>query len=109
MIPSSRTPEGEPNCCPLCGHEVRVDVSYPAGDAPCPHCGHLLWFWASPERNFAPQTAIDRTLRDVDKREPPTLVAIQFVGLVAAITATVLLSAWGVVRMVALVVRIVAS
>jgi hypothetical protein len=109
MIPSSRTPEGEPNSCPICGHEVRVDVSYPAGDAPCPHCGHLLWFGEFAGRNVAPQTAIGRTFSHVDKREPPALVAIQFVGLVAAITATVLLIACGVVGMVALVVRIMAS
>jgi len=44
MKPSSRTPEGEPNRCPVCGHEVRIEPSYPPGDAPCPCCGHLLWF-----------------------------------------------------------------
>jgi hypothetical protein len=44
MEPSSRTPEGEPNRCPVCGSAVRVDPSRPPGDAPCPHCGHLLWF-----------------------------------------------------------------
>ena len=44
MIPASRTPEGEPNQCPICGHEVRLEPSRPPGDAPCPHCGHLLWF-----------------------------------------------------------------
>ena len=41
---SSRTPEGVPNRCPVCGKAVVVEPSYPAGDAPCPHCGHLLWF-----------------------------------------------------------------
>jgi hypothetical protein len=46
MKPSSRTPEGEPNLCPVCGNEVRLEASQPAGDAPCPHCGHLLWFWS---------------------------------------------------------------
>lgn len=44
MEPSSRTPEGEPNHCPVCGKEVRIEPSRPPGDAPCPHCGHLLWF-----------------------------------------------------------------
>ncbi len=44
MIPSSRTPEGTPDRCPLCGNEVRIDLStFPTDDAPCPHCGHLLW------------------------------------------------------------------
>lgn len=44
MEPSSRTPEGEPNRCPVCGKTVQIDPSRPPGDAPCPHCGHLLWF-----------------------------------------------------------------
>jgi hypothetical protein len=47
MEPSSRTPEGEPNRCPVCGKEVHIEPSRPPGDAPCPHCGCLLWF-ASP-------------------------------------------------------------
>jgi mannitol/fructose-specific phosphotransferase system IIA component (Ntr-type) len=41
---SSRTPEGEPNRCPVCGHELRIDPSRPPGDAPCPDCGSLVWF-----------------------------------------------------------------
>lgn len=41
---SSRTPEGEPNHCPVCGADVRVEPSRPPGDAPCPNCGTLLWF-----------------------------------------------------------------
>jgi hypothetical protein len=44
MKPSSRTPEGWPNRCPACGKEVRIEPSIPPGDAPCPNCGHLLWF-----------------------------------------------------------------
>jgi signal recognition particle subunit SRP54 len=44
MKPSSRTPEGERNRCPVCGNVVRTEPSRPPGDAPCPHCGHLLWF-----------------------------------------------------------------
>jgi acyl carrier protein len=41
---ASRTPEGWPNRCPICGAELRMDPSIPPGDAPCPQCGHLLWF-----------------------------------------------------------------
>ena len=26
--------------------EIRIDPSRPPGDAPCPNCGHLLWFSA---------------------------------------------------------------
>ncbi len=44
MTVASRTPEGEPNLCPLCGGLVRIEPARPPGDAPCPHCGCLLWF-----------------------------------------------------------------
>jgi hypothetical protein len=41
---SSRTPEGEPGHCPVCGNDCRLEPSWPNGDGPCPYCGHLLWF-----------------------------------------------------------------
>jgi acyl carrier protein len=41
---SSRTPEGVPNDCPVCHSRVCIEPSRPAGDAPCPNCGTLLWF-----------------------------------------------------------------
>src|SRR5262245_470294 len=44
MTISSRTPEGDPNMCPICGHRVRTEPSIDTRDAPCPSCGHLLWF-----------------------------------------------------------------
>jgi len=44
MLPSSRTPEGNPNRCPICGHRFRIEPSWPFDDAPCPFCGHLLRF-----------------------------------------------------------------
>src|SRR5438128_1634153 len=43
---SSRTPEGTPNRCPICGAAVRIEPSQPENDAPCPQCGALLWFEA---------------------------------------------------------------
>lgn len=46
MIVSSRTPEGHPSHCALCGAETNLEFSDPAGDAPCPKCGHLLWLSA---------------------------------------------------------------
>ena len=46
MTISSRTPEGSPWRCPMCGAEVRMEPCWPSGDATCPHCGTLLW----PER-----------------------------------------------------------
>lgn len=44
MNPPTRTPEGQPHRCPVCGKQVVIEPSQPAGDAPCPHCGSLLWF-----------------------------------------------------------------
>jgi acyl carrier protein len=41
---SSRTPEGSPNRCPVCGNTGRIEPPVPFGEAPCPCCGHLLWF-----------------------------------------------------------------
>lgn len=49
MVISSRTPEGRPNRCPICGGDVRIEPSVLFGDVPCPHCGHLLWFTNVPE------------------------------------------------------------
>jgi mannitol/fructose-specific phosphotransferase system IIA component (Ntr-type) len=49
MKPSSRTPEGEPNCCPVCGAAIVIEPSRPPGDAPCPSCGTLVWFPAKAE------------------------------------------------------------
>ena len=42
-MPSTRTPEGMPSRCPLCGEETNLDFSDPAGDATCPSCGCLIW------------------------------------------------------------------
>jgi len=42
---SSRTPEGSDNRCPICAAAVRIEPSQPTSDAPCPHCGSLLWFY----------------------------------------------------------------
>ncbi|MBB3210735.1 endogenous inhibitor of DNA gyrase (YacG/DUF329 family) [Rhodopirellula rubra] len=44
MVISSRTPDGWPNNCPICGHSISITPSQNTLDAPCPHCGHLLWF-----------------------------------------------------------------
>jgi acyl carrier protein len=44
MTVSSRTPEGVPNHCPICDAVLCLEPSDPAGDAPCPCCGSLLWF-----------------------------------------------------------------
>ena len=54
MEPSSRTPEGTPNHCPVCGHSVWMEPSLPTRDAPCPYCGCLLQF-ASIEEEMEPE------------------------------------------------------
>jgi DNA-directed RNA polymerase subunit RPC12/RpoP len=41
---STRTPEGMPNRCVLCGRKVRFEPSINTLDGPCPYCGQLLWF-----------------------------------------------------------------
>jgi tetratricopeptide (TPR) repeat protein len=56
MLPSSRTPEGEPNLCPICGNAVRIEPSSGFRDAPCPHCGHLLRFLPDGKCESQPKT-----------------------------------------------------
>ena len=45
MTISSRTPEGVPHRCPVCGQETNVQPSYPGGDSCCARCGQLLWWF----------------------------------------------------------------
>ena len=65
MTISSRTPEGEPNRCAICGAVVVIEPSDPAGDAPCPHCGVLLWF-PGPDNPDAPVVASFGALMNAD-------------------------------------------
>jgi acyl carrier protein len=39
---SSRTPEGDPHFCAICGSLVVTEPSQPLGDSVCPRCGALL-------------------------------------------------------------------
>ena len=57
MSISSRTPEGLPNRCPVCGVDLIIDPSIPPGDAPCPNCGSLLWFKADQQQIRDPLAA----------------------------------------------------
>jgi hypothetical protein len=43
MTISSRTPEGWPHQCSICGKVAALEPCYPGGDAVCPNCGHLSW------------------------------------------------------------------
>lgn len=42
MTVSSRTPEGEPHVCPICGDLITTVPSDPLGDSTCPQCGSWL-------------------------------------------------------------------
>jgi hypothetical protein len=43
MRTSSRTPDGQPVRCPVCGAQSTVLVSTPPGDSVCPACGSHIW------------------------------------------------------------------
>ena len=45
MTISSRTPEGVPHRCSVCGKVAALEPSYPGGDSVCPNCGQLLWWF----------------------------------------------------------------
>jgi acyl carrier protein len=45
MTISSRTPEGLPHNCPICGKISALEPCYPGGDSVCPNCGHLFWLF----------------------------------------------------------------
>jgi len=42
MVVSSRTPEGEPHLCSICGAIVVTDPADPLGNSVCPRCGTWL-------------------------------------------------------------------
>ena len=43
MLPSTRTPEGEPLRCSICGNVHLILFSSPPGDSVCPTCGSHAW------------------------------------------------------------------
>lgn len=43
---ASRTPEGEPAECGVCGVDVWIEPSLESRDGVCPNCGSLVWFAA---------------------------------------------------------------
>jgi anti-anti-sigma regulatory factor len=38
------TLQGLPPCCPICGAVYRAEPADPNAAAPCPVCGHLVWY-----------------------------------------------------------------
>jgi hypothetical protein len=63
---ATRTPEGRPFHCPICGLVDQIEPSVPADDAPCPGCGHLLWPEPTPE---APRPDLEEFLAYADLRD----------------------------------------
>lgn len=66
MIISSRTPEGDPNRCVVCGTRIRIEPSEPTRDAPCPACGHLLW-WEVPVPRIPSDSQMHEHMRKVKR------------------------------------------
>lgn len=81
MTVSSRTPEGLPNRCTVCGAAVWIEPSAGTGDAPCPRCGQLLW-WLQERIGNVP---LDTSLVDAG------VDSLEVVELVMAIEAE-----WGI-------------
>jgi anti-anti-sigma factor len=44
MVDWSKNPEDQPERCGVCGSELKVEPATAAAKAPCPRCGHLVWF-----------------------------------------------------------------
>lgn len=69
MAISSRTPEGMPHRCPICGQDAAIDPSFPSGDSTCPSCGHLLWWFrdrlSRTSGLSAEQIRLDSSFQDV--------------------------------------------
>ena len=55
--------DGTPNWCPACRSAIVVEPS-PMGDAPCPSCGVLLWFYDTPNGRACCRFAAIAPLRD---------------------------------------------
>ena len=72
MVISTRTPEGFPSECPLCGTNTNIEFSDPASDAPCPVCGCLIWksseIFDSIVQTCGEQLGVDPELITVDSR-----------------------------------------
>jgi hypothetical protein len=62
MNVSSRTPEGSPHRCPICGRDARLDRCLPLGDTICPGCGSLI--------SAESQTPESFELADIDRPRP---------------------------------------
>src|SRR5262245_13785120 len=91
MTISSRTPEGEPNACPLCGHDLRLEPSIYTRDGPCPSCGHLLWFSENDDgQSHAPRLTYESFIIRTGKKrlgEFPVELQVQLIQVIAAMSS----------------------
>ena len=86
MTSSSRTPEGDPNRCPVCGKSLHLEPSVPPGDAPCPHCGSLLWFAQRTLGDEASAIVQDAILTDLKTSTKPDAIR-EIVGALVQVGA----------------------
>ncbi|WP_442511320.1 hypothetical protein SH528x_002992 [Novipirellula sp. SH528] len=68
--PSSRTPEGVPHQCDVCGTEFRLNRSI-AGDVCCPNCNSLAWPVGDDDRELRPSSDKTTTVRTKEIRIRP--------------------------------------
>jgi acyl carrier protein len=86
MTISSRTPEGVPFHCPLCGEQMNLETSVSGvavefSDGCCPRCGQLLWWfkdrlsvlWEKPVDQIDLKTAL-RLVSEADSLDTVELV-----------------------------------
>jgi hypothetical protein len=59
---ASRTPEGEPAECGICGIDIWIEPSLESRDGVCPNCGSLVWF-----RTREPIRPTDRQMKVRDR------------------------------------------
>jgi signal recognition particle GTPase len=87
MTISSRTVEGRPNRCPVCRRRLRLSPSWPSRDAPCPHCGSLVWFpiakasRAPAEHTTVPDFALEDFRKQFEQLERTGAIADVLAGM----------------------------
>jgi acyl carrier protein len=73
---SSRTPEGWPNRCFICGADFFLEPSTTTDDAPCPQCGQLVWWFRDrlQVEAFLSEFDLDRPIADLESLDVVELV-----------------------------------
>lgn len=92
MLPSSRTPEGEPLRCAICGALNNVEVSRPPGDSTCPSCGAHAWLSELAQIKTEIKSQIRTYVAELSalcRKEPPVKELGEFLvsGLTLCLTA----------------------